>query len=63
MLTMFLLSSVPNPFVDVAGVAAGAVKMPLATFFLGVLPGKALKNIYLATGGLAIAEVVRRLFG
>lgn len=62
-LTMFLLSSVPNPLVDVAGVAAGAVKMPIANFLAGVLPGKVLKNMYLAAGGLAIAEVVRRLFG
>ncbi|MEX0785954.1 MAG: VTT domain-containing protein, partial [Dehalococcoidia bacterium] len=61
-LTMFLLSSVPNPFVDVAGVAAGAVHMKLRDFFLGVLPGKVIKNVYLATGGLAIAELLKRLF-
>lgn len=61
-LTMFVLSSVPNPFVDVAGVAAGAVHMKLRDFFLGVLPGKVLKNVYLATGGLAIAELLKRLF-
>jgi membrane protein YqaA with SNARE-associated domain len=62
-LTMFLLSSVPNPFVDVAGVAAGAVKLPVRRFLLGVVPGKVFKNVYLATGGLAIAELVRRVFG
>jgi membrane protein YqaA with SNARE-associated domain len=62
-ITMFLLSSFPNPLVDVAGVAAGAVHMHLSRFFLGVLAGKTLKNIYLAAGGLASAELVRRLFG
>jgi membrane protein YqaA with SNARE-associated domain len=61
--TMFLLSLVPNPFVDVAGVAAGAVRMPVSLFFAGVLPGKILKNVYLAAGGLAGAELLRRLFG
>ena len=63
LITMFLLSSFPNPLVDVAGVAAGAVHMRLAHFFLGVLGGKVFKNIYLASGGLAAAELVRRLFG
>ena len=62
-MTMFLLSSFPNPLVDVAGVAAGAVQMRLWRFFVGVLPGKMLKNLYLSAGGLAAAEIVRRLFG
>jgi membrane protein YqaA with SNARE-associated domain len=62
-LTMFVLSSFPNPFVDVAGVAAGAVRMRLTDFFSGVLPGKILKNIYLATGGWAAAELIRHLLG
>lgn len=62
-MTMFLLSSFPNPLVDVAGVAAGAVHMRLWRFFAGVLPGKMLKNLYLSAGGLAAGEIVRRLFG
>jgi uncharacterized membrane protein YdjX (TVP38/TMEM64 family) len=61
-LTMFLLSSFPNPLVDVAGVAAGAVQMQLRRFLIGVLAGKIFKNIYLAAGGLAIAELVKRAF-
>jgi membrane protein YqaA with SNARE-associated domain len=62
-LTMFVLSAFPNPFVDVAGVTAGAVRMPVAHFFAGVLPGKFIKNCYLSAGGLVGAELVRRLFG
>ena len=62
-ITMFLLSSFPNPLVDVAGVAAGAVHMRLPQFLLGVLPAKVLKNVYLAAGGLATAELIRWLFG
>ena len=61
-LTMFLLASFPNPLLDVAGVAAGAVQMRLWHFFVGVLAGKVFKNIYLASGGLAAAELIRRLF-
>ncbi len=60
-LTMFLLSTVPNPLVDVAGVAAGAVRMKLRHFFVGVLFGKIVKNIYLATGGLVAADLIRRV--
>ena len=62
-LTMFALSSFPNPLVDVAGLAAGAVHMRLQHFFLGVLLGKTLKNVYLSAGGLATAELIKRLFG
>lgn len=62
-LTVFLLSSFPNPFVDVAGVAAGAVHMRLLHFMLGVLPGKIIKNIYLATGGWASGEIIRQFLG
>lgn len=61
-LTMFLLSSFPNPLVDVAGVAAGAVHMRLQRFLVGVLAGKVFKNIYLAAGGLAGAELLRKVF-
>ena len=61
--TMFVLSSFPNPLVDVAGVAAGAVRMRLWRFVVGVLAGKVFKNIYLASGGLAGADLIRRLFG
>jgi uncharacterized membrane protein YdjX (TVP38/TMEM64 family) len=61
-LTLFFLSSFPNPLVDVAGVAAGAVHMQLRRFLAGVLAGKIVKNTYLAAGGLAGAELLRRMF-
>lgn len=62
-LTMFLLSCVPNPLVDVAGVAAGAVRMRMTSFLTGVFPGKVVKNIYLSAGGLAAAEIIRHFLG
>ena len=54
-LTMFLLSTVPNPVFDVAGLAAGAVRMPMRRFFLAVWSGKTIKNMWLA--GMAAAGV------
>jgi uncharacterized membrane protein YdjX (TVP38/TMEM64 family) len=61
-ITMFGLSAFPNPFFDIAGVAAGAVRMPLARFFLSVWAGKTVKNLYLAFGGLALGELAQALF-
>jgi membrane protein DedA with SNARE-associated domain len=58
---IFLLSSFPNPLFDVAGVAAGAVKMPVRRFFLAVLAGKVIKNTYLAAMGALSADIVAHL--
>jgi uncharacterized membrane protein YdjX (TVP38/TMEM64 family) len=54
-LTMFLMSTIPNPLFDVAGLAAGAVQMPMRSFFFAVLGGKIIKDMWLA--GLASAGV------
>lgn len=59
--TMFVLSIVPNPLFDVAGVAAGAVKMPIRRFFLAVLAGKVIKDTYLAAVGGLGADIIVRL--
>ena len=53
--TMFLMSTIPNPLFDIAGLAAGAVQMPMRRFFFAVLSGKTIKNMWLA--GLASAGV------
>jgi membrane protein DedA with SNARE-associated domain len=60
--SMFLFSVFPNPLFDIAGVAAGAVKMPLRRFFLAVLAGKIIKDTYLAAvGGLGVDIIARVL--
>jgi membrane protein YqaA with SNARE-associated domain len=46
--TMFALSVTPNPLFDVAGLAAGAVRMPIRRFFLTVLAGKIIKDTWMA---------------
>lgn len=60
-LTMFLMSTVPNPLFDVAGLAAGAVRMPMRNFFFSVLGGKTLKNMWLAGAASATAAVITGL--
>jgi membrane protein YqaA with SNARE-associated domain len=61
--TLFLLSCFPNPLVDVAGVAAGAVHMRMSSYLSGVFPGKVFKNIYLSAGGLAAGQIARHFLG
>lgn len=60
--TMFLLSVFPNPLFDIAGVAAGAVRMPIRRFFLAVLAGKVIKDLYLAAIGGVGAIILTDLF-
>ena len=59
---MFILAALPNPFFDIAGVAAGAVRMPLWRFFFAVLCGKVFKGIYVAAAGLLGFHLLRALF-
>lgn len=47
-ITMFALSVTPNPLFDVAGLAAGAVRMPIKRFFFTVLAGKIIKDMWMA---------------
>jgi membrane protein DedA with SNARE-associated domain len=50
-ITMFVMAVIPNPLFDVAGAAAGVVRMPLERFFLAVLAGKIIKDMYMAAVG------------
>src|SRR4030042_819588 len=47
-ITMFVFSAIPNPIFDVAGIIAGATRMPLGRLFLSVWAGKTVKDILLA---------------
>jgi len=61
-MTMFLMSTIPNPVFDVAGLAAGAVQMPLRSFFVAVLGGKIIKNTWIAAaGGLGVGAFAHLL--
>jgi membrane protein DedA with SNARE-associated domain len=48
MLTLFVLSVIPNPVFEIAGITAGAVRMPFGRFMAPVLVGKVLRGIILA---------------
>ena len=50
-LTVFLLSTFPNPFFDLVGVVAGSAHMPARRFFVATLCGKIIKDTFLAFGG------------
>lgn len=51
MLTIFFLAAVPNPFFDLGGMAAGALKMPIHKFLLSCLLGKIIKMWIFAYAG------------
>jgi uncharacterized membrane protein YdjX (TVP38/TMEM64 family) len=50
-ISVLILAALPNPFFDVAGVAAGILKMPLAKFFLAVWIGVTIKMFFFAWAG------------
>ena len=50
-LTVFLLAAVPNPFFDLAGVAAGSLKMPVVRFFIFCWMGEVIKMGIFAFAG------------
>jgi len=50
-LTLFVLSLIPNPLFDLAGIAAGAVRFPMWKFLLSCALGKIVKNMIFALAG------------
>ncbi len=50
--TILVLSAVPNPFFDVAGVAAGIAKMPIRRFLFTCWIGQTIKMALFAYAGL-----------
>ena len=51
---ILVLSIIPNPFFDLAGVAAGALRIPLLRFLLTCWVGKTIKTTLVALGGKAV---------
>ncbi len=49
--TILVLAAIPNPFFDLAGMAAGALKMPLHKFLASCLIGKIIKMWIFAYAG------------
>ena len=51
---VFLLSIIPSPFFDLAGIAAGALRIPVYRFLLVCWVGKSIKAVLFAFGGKAL---------
>jgi uncharacterized membrane protein YdjX (TVP38/TMEM64 family) len=57
-ITILVLSFVPNPVFDIAGITAGALKMPIHKFVIWCWLGKVLKMMLFAYGGSAILNLL-----
>ncbi len=55
---ILVLSAIPNPFFDAAGIAAGIVKMPLRTFLLSVWIGQLIKMTFFAYAGQSSYQAI-----
>lgn len=56
-LIVLLLSFVPNPLFDIAGITAGALKMPVLRFLFWCWLGKVMKMMLFAYGGAKILSI------
>jgi membrane protein YqaA with SNARE-associated domain len=50
-LTVFVLAAVPSPLIDLAGIAAGTLRMPFAHYLAACIAGKVLRFIGVAWVG------------
>ncbi|MEE9324838.1 MAG: VTT domain-containing protein [Dehalococcoidia bacterium] len=66
-IVLFVLSIIPNPFFDIAGLAAGSVRFPLWRFFLVVWAGKTIQYTGVAFAGAwgsgQVIEWLERIVG
>lgn len=53
-LTVFALAAIPNPFFDVTGIAAGALRMPVLKFLLFCWLGQMVKMFLIASLGSSL---------
>ena len=63
LLVVFVLSVIPNPMFDLAGIAAGALKFPPLQFLAACWAGKTIKAIAIALLGAGSLELVNHLLG
>jgi membrane protein YqaA with SNARE-associated domain len=60
-ITVFVLSVIPNPFFDLAGIAAGTLRYPVWRFLLFCWLGKTLKTVLVAWAGSQSVSFVEQL--
>jgi len=59
---ILFLSAIPNPFFDIAGIAAGIAKMPLRTFLIFTWVGQLIKMSAFAIAGYYSIELISNYF-
>jgi len=57
-LTIFLLAAIPNPFFDLAGLAAGSLKMPVGRFLIFCWMGEVVKMGIFAFAGASALNIL-----
>ena len=60
--TIFVLALIPNPLFDLAGVTAGALRMPILRFLLWTFLGQAVKMTVFAYAGATSISALLELF-
>ena len=59
--TMFVMAFMPSPVFDVAGLAAGAARIPVRIFYPAVLSGKVLRGIAMGFTGFYGIEILEKI--
>lgn len=59
--TLFVLSALPNPFFEIAGLTAGSVRMQFRRFILAVGTGKIVRGMLIAYYGADFIDAVRAI--
>jgi membrane protein YqaA with SNARE-associated domain len=62
-ITIFVLSTIPNPLFDLAGIAAGTLRYPVWRFLLFCWIGKTLKTTIVAWAGSQSLVLVKQILG
>jgi uncharacterized membrane protein YdjX (TVP38/TMEM64 family) len=60
---ILVLSIIPNPFFDIAGIAAGMTRMPVRTFLLFTWVGQMIKMLMFALAGKYSINWISKFFG
>jgi membrane protein DedA with SNARE-associated domain len=61
-MTIFIISAIPNFFIKIATIAAGALRYPLWKFFIYCWAGKTVKSLGFALAGAGLSGWIRSLF-
>jgi membrane protein YqaA with SNARE-associated domain len=61
MLTLFVLSAIPNPLFEVAGLTAGSVRMQFRRFIVSVTGGKIVRGLLLAYYGDDVFDALKNV--